>query len=60
MIVEINESMDDYFDTTDAITAALREENSPILQTLHVFDAYFRKTLCATPVGSGRWQWCCR
>lgn len=45
MIVEINESMDDYFDTTDAITAALREENSPILQTLHGFDGYFRKTL---------------
>lgn len=25
MIVEINESMDDYFDMTDAITAALRK-----------------------------------
>lgn len=45
MIVEINESLDDYIDTTNAITQALREENGPILQTLHAFDAYFRKTL---------------
>lgn len=53
MIVEINESMDDYFNTTDSITAALREENSPILQTLHRFDGYFRKTLWRDAGGVG-------
>lgn len=45
MIVEIERSMEDYIDTTNAITDALRAENGPILQTLHTFDAYFRKTL---------------
>lgn len=53
MIVEINESIDDYFDTTDAITAALRQENSPILQTLRGFDGYFRKTLWREAGGIG-------
>lgn len=53
MIVEINESLNDYLDKTDAITAALREENSPILQTLHGFDDYFRKTLWRDASGVG-------
>lgn len=45
MLVELDQSMDDYIDTTNAITAALREQDGPILQTLHAFDGYFTNTL---------------
>jgi hypothetical protein len=45
MIVEINESLDTYFDTADATTTALRQEDGPILRLLHDFHRYFAKTL---------------
>lgn len=45
MLVEIDKTIDDYIDTTDSITQALREENGPILQVIRGFDGYFTKTL---------------
>jgi hypothetical protein len=45
MFVDIERGMDEYIDTTDEITLALREENGPILQAVRAFDDYFRTTL---------------
>ncbi|MDP9415295.1 MAG: hypothetical protein M3Q08_14680 [Pseudomonadota bacterium] len=53
IIIEIDKSMDEYFDTTDAITRALWAEDGPMLQVLRHFDAYFRSRLWRDPNGLG-------
>jgi hypothetical protein len=45
MIVQIDRGLHDYIDATDAITARLRAENGPVLETLRAFAAHFAKTL---------------
>ena len=45
MIVEIEESLDHYLDTADAIAAEVRGEGGPLLDLLRDFHTYFARTL---------------